>query len=271
MLGQSEIESYHRDGFVIPSRFRLGELECASLRSALDQMIADNPGIPTDRLINAHLNGAPPYGLTGSAEFGKLARDSRILDLVEQVLGPDLILWLTHVFCKAAGSGREVPWHQDGQYWPIRPHATCTVWVALDKVDRTNGAMRVIPGSHNTGQIDHRGDDSPDLTLNLVAVPEQFDERKAHYLELEPGQVSMHHIDIVHGSAPNTSSRRRAGLALRYMPATACFRRDIAIPNTRLDWAVLPLELVRGENRQHSNDLSAGHGHFDMSSTSARL
>ncbi len=271
MLGQSEIEAYHHDGFVIPKRFRLSERDCDSLRSALDGVIARNPDVPTDRLINAHLDSAPPYGLKGSPEFAKLSRDKRILDLVEQVLGPDLILWLTHVFCKSAGTGREVPWHQDGQYWPIRPHATCTVWVALDKVDRTNGAMRVIPGSHKTGQVDHREDDSPDLTLNLVAAPEQFDERMSRILALEPGQVSMHHIDLLHGSAANTSSRRRAGLALRYMPTTACFHRNITIPNTRLDWAVLPLELVRGENRHHGNDLSVGHGHFDMSATSARV
>lgn len=264
MLSQQDRERYAQDGYVIPSAFRLPEHECAQLRTGLDAVLRDNPQVPPDRLVNAHLVAKPPYGLKGFTGFHALARDARILDMVEQVLGPDLILWLTHMFCKPAGSGREVPWHQDGQYWSIRPHATCTVWVALDRVDRDNGAMRVISGSHKLGGFRHAHDPSPRLTLNQVIEPGQFDEREARYIELEPGQVSLHDVDILHGSAPNSSGRRRAGLALRYMPASAWFRRDLEMPNSKLDWAVLPIELVRGVNRHPENDLTVGHGAFDV-------
>ena len=87
--------------------------------------------------------------------------------------------------------------------------------------------------------------------------------------ELEAGQVSLHDIDILHGSAANTSGRRRAGLALRYMPSTAWFRRDLEMPSSKLDWTVLPLTLVRGVNRHAANDLDVGHSAFDPASTSA--
>lgn len=269
MLSEVQIEHYHRDGYVVPAGFRLPPEECDTLRNGLEYVLAQNPHTPADRLVNSHLTDKPPYGLRGFAGFDALAKDSRILDMVEQVIGKDLILWLTHLFCKTAGSGREVPWHQDGQYWPIRPHATCTVWVALDKVDRGNGAMRVIPGSHRRGAYAHRTDLSESLTLNQVAEAAQFDEDEARYLELEPGQVSLHDVDILHGSAPNTSGRRRAGLALRYMPSTAYFRRDIEMPASKLDWTMLPLELVRGVNRHEGNDLMAGHNGFERAKSRA--
>ena len=263
MLSADEVAKYHEEGYVIPSGFRLGEGECQALREGLERVLADNPGVPPDRMVNAHADQWPPYGIRGFEGFDALSRDPRILDMVEQVLGPDIILWLTHLFCKPGTRGREVPWHQDGQYWPIRPQATCTVWVALDRVDRGNSAMRVIPGSHRRGDVEHATDLSPDLTLNQVADAQAFDEADARYLELEIGQLSMHDVGILHGSAANTSGRRRAGLALRYMPSSACFRRDLEMPATKLDWSVLPISLVRGENRHADNDLRVGHEGFD--------
>ena len=130
-----------------------------------------------------------PAILQYDQEFANFCRDDDILDMVEQVIGGDLILWLTHLFCKPATTGREVPWHQDGEYWPIEPAATCTVWVALDTVDKENGAMRVIPGSHKDGSYPHAIDLSPNLTLNQVADTAAFDEESARYIELAPGQV----------------------------------------------------------------------------------
>lgn len=97
----------------------------------------------------------------------------------------------------------------------------------------------------------------------------QFDENTAQYIELQPGQVSLHDIGVLHGSAANTSGRRRTGLALRYMPSTAWFRRDASVENSKLDWTLLPLQLVRGVNRNELNDLRVGHGDFDPLTTSA--
>ena len=99
----------------------------------------------------------------------------------------------------------------------------------------------------------------------------QFDENTAQYIELQPSQVSLHDIGVLHGSAANTSGRRRTGLALRYMPSTAWFRRDASVENSKLDWTLLPLQLVRGVNRNELNDLRGGHGDFDPLTTSATL
>lgn len=271
MLKQYEVQHYQNNGYVVPSAFRLTSKETDALRADLEDVLRLNREIPTDRLINIHVDGKAPYGAIGAAGFQRLANDPRILDMVEQVIGGDLILWLTHLFCKPATTGREVPWHQDGEYWPIEPAATCTVWVALDTVDKENGAMRVIPGSHKDGSYPHAIDLSPNLTLNQVADRAAFNEESARYIELAPGQVSLHDVGILHGSAPNRSNRRRAGLALRYMPATAYFRRDRAIQNSKLDWATLPLQLVRGVNRNKANDLTVGHADFDPSNTSAKF
>jgi hypothetical protein len=259
MLTAAEKGQYKRDGYVIPAGFRLTEAEMTPLRAALDRVLAGNPDIMPDRMINPHLDGGRPYGVKGQAAFDTLARDPRILDMVEAVMGPDIILWLTHLFCKPASSTRAVPWHQDGQYWPIEPWATCTVWLALDKVDKDNGAMRVIPGSQTRTDYRHHADESPDLTLNQVISDEQLDEDAVRYIELERGQASLHDVGIVHGSAANGSGRRRAGLALRYMPATSVMRRGTDMPLSKFDWNTLPIELVRGVNRHDGNDFNIGH------------
>ena len=129
MLSAGEIDRYHRDGYVIARDFQLTHHECARLQADLEAVLQQNSDIPPDRLVNVHLEGKPPSGAAGASGFEQLARDPRTVDLVEQLIGPDLTLWLTHLFCKPAAIGREVPWHQDGQYWPIQPAATCTVWV----------------------------------------------------------------------------------------------------------------------------------------------
>ncbi|MDP7192114.1 MAG: phytanoyl-CoA dioxygenase family protein [Arenicellales bacterium] len=260
MLTTSEIESYREDGLVIPRNFRLSETELECLRGAVDSVISTNPDTPTDFLFNVHLDQAPPLRLVGHSAFSTLATDDKILDMVEQLIGPDIINWATHLFCKQATTGRAVPWHQDGQYWPIRPLRTCTAWVAIDRTTRANGALRYIPGSHKAGIYSHRTDNSPDLTLHQVIDDPRFEEDKARYAELEPGQISLHDVHLLHGSAANQSGDRRAGFAIRYMPSTSVLRRDLDMsPISKLDWTQIPLLLVRGQNRHADNDLEIGH------------
>ena len=110
---------------------------------------------------------------------------------------------------KRAGVGARVPWHQDGEYWPIRPPATVTVWIALDRVDRGNGAMQWVPGSHRVGYFKHRNVANPQFALDNEIDDPRFDPRAARYNELEPGELSLHDVLLVHGSEPNTSSRRQ--------------------------------------------------------------
>ncbi len=259
MLTADEVARYERDGYVIPDGFQLDRGELEEVRTALERVLDDNPDILPDRLINVHLDGGTPYGVKGQRRFRELAEDSRILDMVEMLIGPDLVLLFGQLFCKPAQSARIVPWHQDGEYWPVRPLDSCTVWLAIDDVDADNGAMRVIPGSHHGATLSHHPEDDDDLTLKYVIPENQIDSGSAALIELEAGQVSLHDINIVHGSAANTSTRRRAGYAMRYMPATSLVDRSIQPAAAGANWSDLPCELIRGVNRHAGNDFTLGN------------
>lgn len=262
-LAQDEVAHYQREGWVVP-RFRLATDEVARLRDALDALLLANPGVRPEKLVSAHVEGDNGEGVRGDARFLALARDPRIVELVSGVLGDDIVLWGCHVFCKPAGDGYETPWHQDGHYWPIRPLANCTVWVALEASTVENGCLRVIPGSHRARRLhEHLHEDRTDLTLNQRLAAGSFDERQAVDVELEPGQMSLHDVYMIHGAAPNGSRKRRTGVALRYMPSTSVFARDLRPAHGKtgvpVDFARRPLWLVRGVDRSGRNDFAIGH------------
>ena len=262
-LSSIERTQYQREGYVVPE-FRLADAKVTQLRVTLDKLIADNPGVRPEKLVSAHVDGDNGEGVKGSAEFLKLAQDRDIIDLVEAVIGPDIVLWGCHVFCKPGGDGYETPWHQDGHYWPIRPLATCTVWVALDRSDISNGCLRVIPGSHADKKLHaHLHEDRTDLVLNQRMVDGTFDEAEAVSLELDPGQMSMHDVYMIHGAAANRSPRRRTGVALRYMPASSLFDRALKPMDGKtgvpVSFATRPLWLLRGRDSHGGNDFKTGH------------
>jgi hypothetical protein len=187
-LTHAERAQYESEGWVVPA-FRLSAARVQALQQALDDLIARNPGVRPEKLVSAHIEGDNGEGVRGSAAFLDLARDPDIVDLVAGVIGDDVILWGCHVFCKPAGVGYETPWHQDGHYWPIRPLATCTAWVALEPSTRENGCLRVIPRSHAERRLyPHLNEDRSDLTLNLRAQHGSFDEATAIDIELQPGR-----------------------------------------------------------------------------------
>ena len=261
-LTPSEIESYRRDGLVVPG-YRLAVSRLDALRAAVDSVLETNPGVRGERLINPHLDRGGRDGIRGAPAFLDLARDAEILDLVEGAIGPDIILWSSHLFCKPAGAGREVPWHQDGHYWPIRPLATCSVWVALDDVTLENGAMGWVPGSHASQQLyTHHSDSRDELALNQVLDPGQVDLERARYNVLEAGQLSLHDVYLTHGSEPNRSARRRAGFVCRYMPTTSVFDRALGAElqkrSSRVDFANRELVMMRGVDRSGGNIDVAG-------------
>lgn len=266
-LTSQEIAQYHDQGYLIPS-FRLSPSRTDQLRVALEQLLNDNPGVRPEKLVSAHVvgkQGAPNVeGVRGNPAFLELARDPDILDLVEQVIGPDIILWGCHVFCKPAGDGLETPWHQDGHYWPIRPLANCTVWVAIDPSTRDNGCLRVIPGSHRPALCHpHLVEERTDLVLQARADAASFDEATAVDIELQSGQMSMHDVFMIHGARVNHSTQRRTGVALRYMPGSSVFERDLNPVDGKsglpVAFAQRPLWLLRGQDRTGRNDLRVGH------------
>jgi hypothetical protein len=262
-LSPDEIARYQTDGWVVP-RYRLAPDRVQSMAAALDELLRSNPGVRPEKLVSAHIAGDNGEGVRGVAAFLDLARDPAIVDLVSGVIGDDLILWGCHVFCKPAGEGFETPWHQDGHYWPIRPLATCTVWVALEPSTAANGCLRVIPGSHREQRLhEHLHEDRADLTLNQRMVEGSFDEAQAVDIELEPGQMSLHDVYMIHGAKANTSGQRRTGVALRYMPSSSLFDRSLRPVDGKsgvpVNFAQRPLWLVKGVDRHGGNDFIAGH------------
>ena len=179
------------------------------------------------------------------------------------VIGEDIVMWGCQIFCKPGSDGMEVPMHQDGQYWPIRPLATCTVWLAIDDSDRENGCLTVIPGSHrNRETFRHRTRTDDDIVLNqAVDDPRAFARPPAH-VELERGQLSMHDIYLIHGSAPNTSGPAPGG------PRAPLHADHVVVPARPRD-AVLGLPartsrigrfwLARGRDVCGRNDFAVGH------------
>lgn len=259
-LSAQEVEHYRERGYVIP-RYRLPLSMLERLREATDRLLAGYTDVAQEDLANPHM--LPPTEGPDMNAFLAVARHPPVLDMLEQVLGPDLILWITRMLCKPAAKGREVPWHQDGEYWPMRPLATCSVWIAVDPVSRSNGCMRFIPGSHRQPALyRHHVTERENLVLNLELDRDQFDESQAVDVELEPGQMSLHDVRMIHGSAANTSGRRRAAFIMRYMPATSHYDRSLVKQrrdNSPFNIFHQPLWLVRGADRSGKNDLAHGH------------
>jgi len=270
-LTEQDVARYRAQGYLVPG-LRLPPQRVQVLRDALERLLHNNPGVRPEKLVSAHLAGpgnAPnAEGVKGEDQFMALARDEQILDLVEALIGPDIVLWGCHVFCKPAGDGHQTPWHQDGHYWPIRPLANCTVWVALDPSTAQNGCLRVIPGSHAAGVTHaHLVEDRQDVALQQRLADDSFDEGQAVDVELQPGQMSMHDVFMIHGAKANRSTQRRAGVALRYMPATSVFERHLNPADGRsgvpVAFATRPLWLLRGRDRSGRNDFQTGFENQD--------
>jgi ectoine hydroxylase-related dioxygenase (phytanoyl-CoA dioxygenase family) len=260
-LSDAEVEAYRRRGQLTPT-FRLPADLMGRLTAAIEGLIRDNPDVRPEQLVGAHIKKSGDTGVRGREEMLACASQPALLDMAERIDGPDIIMWGSQVFSKPAGDGYAIPWHQDGQYWPMRPLATVTAWIAIDPSTRENGCLRVVPGTHKQGVMAHQVVSDGGLALNQALVPGEFDEQAAEDIELEPGQVSLHDAMLVHGSNANTSGKRRCGYAIRYMPATSLF--DRSIPPTRIadnqviDFSQRPIWLVRGQDRA-GNDFVVGH------------
>jgi len=248
MLSTQEIKSYVENGYVIPD-FRLDQ-------DTLEQIVCDH-----DRLLKKHpefLNYCPNV-LAYDLSFLNYARIPGILSRVESVLGQDFALWNSSFFAKPAEKGQATPWHQDGEYWPIRPLATCTAWIAIDESTAENGCLKVIPGSHRSKRLlKHRTNPNPELTLNQELDHEEYDETDAVPIELEAGMISLHDVYLSHGSDANLSSKPRRGLTLRFMPTSSVFDREwssrMAVEKGLIDHTERTLFLMHGQDLSGEND-----------------
>ena len=147
-----------------------------------------------------------------------LVKNPAVTDPVSSILGPNLLAWGTSFFAKPANKPGFVSWHQDANYWGLEPHDVLTAWIAFTPSLRENGCMRIIPGSHLKGSLEHKDTFSKDNLLTRgQEISVEVDEKEAKDIILSPGQMSLHHVSIVHGSDPNTSSIDRVGFAIRYI------------------------------------------------------
>ena len=248
MLNEAQLEYYRERGYVIPE-FRLPE-------SLLEDLRADH-----DRLVERHpeFRQYCPNLLAYDLRFLEVARTPEIVEMVGQILGPDFALWNSSLFAKPAADGKRTPWHQDGQYWPIRPLATCTIWIAIDDSTTENGCLRVIPGSHHGQKLRaHRKLDTGDAVLNQELLESEYDVSQAADLVLKAGQMSLHDVYLLHGSEPNHSPRPRRGMTLRFMPTTSYYDRDNARQQAKdfalVDHSLRTLYLMSGVDRSGRND-----------------
>ncbi len=151
--------------------------------------------------------------------FADLVRDPRILDPIEDVIGPDIFCWSAGFFMKNPNDRARVTWHQDSTYWGLSSPDVVTAWVAFTPSTVETGCMRVIPGTHLVDQLPHRETYAADNLLSRgQEVEATVDERQAVDVVLEPGQISLHHVRLIHGSEPNVGTHRRIGFAIRYVP-----------------------------------------------------
>ncbi|HLI10285.1 MAG TPA: phytanoyl-CoA dioxygenase family protein [Alphaproteobacteria bacterium] len=231
-LSQAQIEQYREEGCVFPIRV-MSEAEAGLYRQRLEEFEQRTGGpLNGDLRHKSHLL---------FAWLGELVRRSDILDAVEDLYGGDLLCWTTNFFIKEARNPAFVSWHQDSTYWGLDRPDVVTAWVAFTEANEANGAMEYIPGSHKFDQIPHRDTFAKNNLLTRgQEVMVEVDNAKRRVITLRPGEMSLHHVRLVHGSPPNPSSDRRIGFAIRYIPTSV---RQIAGEDSAT--------LVRGTDRFH--------------------
>jgi len=210
-LSEDQVAAFRRDGMLFPLRAFEAE-EIVRMTGRLEELGRARRGqLPPALNLKAHL--LLPW-------LWDVVCDARILDPVESLLGPDLLCWGSSFFDKAPNRPDHVPWHQDVTYWGLSRPEAVTAWVAFTGSDSENGCLRVVPGSHARA-LPHDNSFDPD---NLLPAREKLradvDGAAAVDVELSAGEMSLHHVLVVHGSSPNATQRRRTGFAIRYIPGT---------------------------------------------------
>jgi len=211
MLTEAALRQYRERGYFAPVRV-MSPAEADALRAKLEVFEA-GAGILAGKLRHkSHLL---------FTWLNDLVRHPRILDAVEDVIGPNILCWGTSFFIKEPRNPSFVSWHQDSTYWGLDPADVVTAWVALTDSTAANGAMRVIPATHLLEQVAHRDTFRPENLLSRgQEIMVDVDERQAAMLELSAGEMSLHHVRLIHGSDPNPSDARRIGFAIRYIPTS---------------------------------------------------
>jgi hypothetical protein len=237
LLSDAQIRAYRQDGYLCPID-ALAPAEAARYRARLETAEAAAGGsLPGPYRHKPHLV------YTWAQE---LIRHPKILDAVEDVIGPDVLVWESVFFTKEPRSADYISWHQDITYWGLEAEGdVVTAWLALSPSTVESGCMRVVPGTHLRGVVPHSDTfGEHNLLSRGQEIAVDVDEARAVDLVLGPGQMSLHHVKIFHGSRPNRGADRRIGFAIRYLP-----------PHVHQDVGADSATLVRGHDR---------FGHFEL-------
>ena len=230
-LTNKEKQQYSEQGYVknLPVFSNNGALELQELFEELSSRLPSDVDINKTNMWHK-----------ASKKFHDLCRTPEILDYVEDILGPNFVQWGGQFFHKEPKSGSVVPWHQDAQYWPLKPANAVTVWLAVYDTDKENGAMKVVSGSHKKGSngFKHHTNNASHLVLDQEVSEDQIDQDNIVYMDLKAGEISLHNDALLHGSDPNNSDRRRCGITMRFSPTNV--KGDLN------EWPFFETQLARG-------------------------
>jgi len=208
-LSAQQVEQYHRDGYVCPVPI-MSASEAAGLRRQLEAVEARQGG----KLEAAQRSRA----FLLFKWLDDLIRDPRVLDPVEQLIGPDILCWSTIFWIKDSGSKSFVGWHQDNTYWGLSSRNVITAWFAISDASVDAGCMKVMPGTHQGETLRHEDTYHQDNMLTRGQVIPGLDESRAVFMPLKAGEMSLHNYCLAHGSGPNVSADRRIGVSMHFMP-----------------------------------------------------
>jgi non-haem Fe2+, alpha-ketoglutarate-dependent halogenase len=233
-----QVQNYEAHGYAAPARV-LASAEAAKYLAAFEAYEADKWG----RSGRAYDDQDGREWLRKPHRYARwayeLAAHSRVVDAIADILGPDIMLWDTKLFPKPPRSASFVSWHQDGTYLGLEPLTdVLTAWIALSDSLPENGAMRVLPGSHKHGQLEHKATYADGNLLLNGQIIEGIEGDGAIDIPLRAGEMSVHHMLLVHGSLPNTSDTPRIGISINYVT-----------PRAREKKMTRPAALLRGEDR----------------------
>lgn len=208
LILSQDVASYQEKGYHLYTKPLFSVEKQACLTQIFEEQLAHKGAKLSDELDTPHFR---------DERLLEFLLADEVLDLVEPFIGPNIALWSSHFICKDPYVGRATPWHEDSAYWKNRVDGfdqIITVWLAIDRSNKENGCMRVIPETHRNGFSEYEKVDKEKNTFNSQI--KNVDESKAVYFELEPGECSLHDSRIIHGAAPNTSPYRRCGYTMRY-------------------------------------------------------
>lgn len=255
-LSGQEVRFYEENGYLIP-RLRLEPEALAELQRQAGRLVRDNPQRKDQIIVAPHIRSTLETGLVSDGAIVRFATEPLLLDMIEQLIGPDLVLWTTSLFHKQALCGPATPWHQDARYWPMSPLETASYWIAVTESRRENACMRVIPGSHRTRTFARHVKTEGRAEFGLTLAPDAFDEKLSVDIELEPGQMLVFDAFLIHGSHPNNGVKVRTGFSARFMPSHCHFNHDFEYAG-KVGYADRALMLVRGIDRGR-NDFARNH------------